>query len=1286
MTGNYTWHMNISHFWRSLGLFLLLTLLGGSAALAQDTNRYTGDTWRLLDLSPVLKAAAEITPAKYPDSDSATVDARSVRLYRPDGTAEAQDETFTKVLTEKGRRDSRTIGLSYMLPYNTVEVTRLEVIKPDGKVEPVDVAANSKESIDDSQMSMNIYDPNSRVLRVNLPKLEVGDVVHSVIRFTTLRSIIPGEYSEVMLFESPAYIRHMSYEVHAPDAKPLKCIRLRDEIKGTVAYTKKPAGETLIHTWEVNNVPRMFDEPNMPPYERVLQRLHVSTLPDWPAVSKWYWELSKAHLDATTPELKQQVADLTAGCTNDLEKVKALFYYVSKKIRYMGLTPEKDRPGFEPHDVCLTFDKKYGVCRDKAALLVAMMRTAGLNAFPVLINVGTKRDAEVPDPFFNHAIAAVELKKGEYVLMDPTDENTRELLPDYDRDQSYLVCRPEGEQILISPIRPATDNLIRITTAGTLSADGTLTAKAQLAFNGVNDNAYRNAFAKMKPDDRRRFFERNLKSALPGARLTALQLTPENMLDMSAALHAEIEFTVDGMIATGSGKAVVSLPWIGNNFGIINFVLDGTGLEKRKYPLKTSIACGLEEKVDIKLAEGFGKAVSLPKCSPVDNNFITYRQRVDVAGGTLQAARDLQLKTVEFSPKEYLELKKILEQVEYDGRKTPVLALAASAVAVSAVNTGVAAPPVDSNAQIIESRKELIVQDAHTAVYRVKYSKRILTYPGKKREAEIKIDFNPACQEAKLIRGVVIAPNGQRQEIAPGEINVMDVGWTASAKRYTGGKILVANLPGVEIGSTIEVEFEIAMKGKPFIAGYEAFQLPDALDWKEFQMTVPENLAVQKYVSGPTSIVQSATAISNDRRLFSWSAQDVKAIPAEAQVPPDWAYLGGVGYFIGDASAYWSELNRMLLDRAQPGSKVAEQARQLTASAKSKREAVTAIRDFIVKSIRLAGPSFTELPLTELSPAATTLTDGYGHLADRAILFHAMLKAAGFEPEFVLASGLPPIAGITNVTAQLPLPQNFDQPLVRVTVDGVMIYLNDTDEYAQLGSTAHADRLAVNPATQQFEIVRPAKDAETKVDTAYSLALDNDGKARITIRSQFYGLNFAAKKKFFAELPPEEKNRYFQEAVAGVAQGARPVGGLTAKFDTYPGIEEFTVELDHFAVVDGKNLYFDLPFTPGLLGPGADRRTLPLFVAGSVDNTIRADIALPSRFKHLVIAPEAGRLSLPDDAGGAVVTRTNKDGRFSISYELDALPAIIPAEDYPSVLKVESSLGKKSARVFLLEK
>jgi len=98
------------------------------------------------------------------------------------------------------------------------------------------------------------------------------------------------------------------------------------------------------------------------------------------------------------------------------------------------------------------------------------------------------------------------------------------------------------------------------------------------------------------------------------------------------------------------------------------------------------------------------------------------------------------------------------------------------------------------------------VQDEHTGVLRVKNRILVLSYNGKKEFSELKIPFNPACEDAHLEHGTVVSPTGARREIAEGEIHVMDAGWNASARRYTGGKLLVANFPGVEIGSTIEME------------------------------------------------------------------------------------------------------------------------------------------------------------------------------------------------------------------------------------------------------------------------------------------------------------------------------------------------------------------------------------------------------------------------------------------------------------------------------------------------
>src|SRR6266850_2141074 len=538
-----------------------------SSGFAGEEAKYAGEKWAFMDVKKAMAAAADITVTKHPDSDDATVDKKMVREYRSDGTGECQDEAFTKVLTEKGKRGNRTLSLYFMMPYTTAEIVKVEVIKPDGKAAAVDITANSKEMIDDSQMGMNIYDPNSKILKLNIPQVEVSDVVHSITRTTMHRSIIPGEFAEQNVFEGSGYIRHMSYEVFAPKDKPLKRIFRRDEVPGTVKYAKQSDKKGVIHRWEVNNVPRMFDEPSMPSYEVVLQRLFISTTPDWQAVSKWYWNVCHPHLEATTPEMKKTVEELIKNAKGDKEKIEAVFYHVAQKIRYMGLTPEKDRPGYEPHDVKLTFENKYGVCRDKAALLVAMLRTAGLKSYPVLVSVGSKKDPDVPEPFFNHAIVGVELKKGEIVLMDPTAENTKDLLPSYECDQSYLVCRPEGDNIRTSPIIPPEQNMMRVKTTATLTAAGGIEGRSELSFEGINDTEYREMFSRMKVDDKRRFFERNLKRTMPGARLKSLKLLPEDMTDVTSTVRAELEFSAEGMIASGEGKAVVTLPWIGKGMG-----------------------------------------------------------------------------------------------------------------------------------------------------------------------------------------------------------------------------------------------------------------------------------------------------------------------------------------------------------------------------------------------------------------------------------------------------------------------------------------------------------------------------------------------------------------------------------------------------------------------------------------------------------------------------------------------------------------------------------------------
>ena len=255
-----------------------------------------------------------------------------------------------------------------------------------------------------------------------------------------------------------------------------------------------------------------------------------------------------------------------------------------------------------------------------------------------------------------------------------------------------------------------------------------------------------------------------------------------------------------------------------------------------------------------------------------------------------------------------------------------------------------------------------------------------------------------------------------------------------------------------------------------------------------------------------------------------------------------------------------------------------------------------------------------------------------------------------------------------------------------MTVDGATYYLNDTDQYAKLGSTSHDGGLGLVLPGQACEVIHAAPGCGSRVETDYTLEPDDTGRTRVSVTRHYYGADYNEKNRYFSELPPEERRRHFQETVSGLAQGARAVGDLTTRFDTYPGLEQFTADVDNYSVLDGNYFYFDLPFTPSLFPAGADRRTLPLFISHRSDSTVRTAIKLPAGFRHVVMAPGSGTLDAPDGSGEAEITSTDSAGNWAITYQLNTAPAISPPPDYGALLKVESDLGRKSAKAFLLEK
>ena len=1268
----------LSVWWVAL---VLSAGLVASPAFAQEAPNAAPEAAKpaLMDRAAEVAAATEVTKDKYPDADDVLVDDFVCVRYEADGTSVTFDETWTKALTDKGRRDNEHMSLDFDEAYSKVALDLLEVIKPDGQATPVDIAAQSRVTTESGQMGENIYDPNRKVLEVGIPGLAVGDIVHYRAIHTTFKARVPKTWSDWTELESTSPIRHFIYEVSGPKDLPLLSIALKDEVPGTVTFSKSEQDGRILYRWVAHDVPRMYEEPKMPPVYTCVQRLLVSTIADWRDISRWYWTLSLPHY-TPTDGMKATVAELTQGLTDRRKKIEALFKFVSQKVRYMGLTLEKESPGYEPHDVRITFDNKYGVCRDKAALLVEMLRLAEIEAFPVLIEVGPKKDADVPQPYFNHAIVAAREPDGSYLLMDPTDENTRELLPAYLSDDSYLVATPEGETLKTTPITPATENLMRIETTGRVNAAGDLTAESVLHFDGINDNAYRDYFSHLPPEERRVFFEGLVRRAATGARLTRFELTPADLQDTAAPLIARLWFEARGLPITNGQTLLLPLPGIGARVGMVNFILGGVGLEKRKYPLVTDFACGMEETLTLQ-ADDLGTTLALPAYDAVENDAVSFSESLARDGNTLTRKEKFLLKGVEFTPAQYATLKAALRTMEFDDRQKAIFAALQ--------------PPAD--AEVLSDQIEYALTDSRSWTETRAVRMKVLTYAGKKKNSEVKLGYNPVWEELTVESATVTNPDGSVKAIKPEEQNLMDAEWAGSAPRYPAAKTLVVSLPGVEVGSVIEYKVKRVCKDRPFFAARVPFRGTDPVRSRTLSVTVPAGVALEVQPRFEEAL-QAKSATLEGAARYEWSAADQRGVKSEILLPPSWAYLPTVCLSTGDWKSYGAQVQTRLNEAASGQKEAPHRAKELIRGAADDAARVAAIRNFVARQIRLAGPGLDELPLSAVTPADRTLKEGYGNGADRAVLLHAMLRAAGFRPAFVLASSVVAVAHMTPPLDGAPSPSDFNAVLVRVRLDGRDVYLNDTNEYAALGATAHDGQYGLGLDAGKLFILRARPDMRDRSDVDFDVTVQANGDAVIRKRTNYYGSGYAEARKQFAEMVPEERRRYFQEAVAGISQAAVAEGDLETAFDSYPGVEQFTVRVPRYAIRAGAYLYFTMPASlQDLFGYRSETRDNPIYWPGPRLIAIRTTLALPPEFATLALQPAEVEWKAPQDAGEVRILphrrneSTSAEGgqagvngaSWVIEQTVNLCPALIPATDYDGLLSIQRRLNHPSARTIL---
>jgi len=328
----------------------------------------------------------------------------------------------------------------------------------------------------DSSLSM-YYDARTRQLRFS--SLEQGDVVEIEYSISpNLRSSPYGKYfGELVFFAGPAETQLKRYVLIAPATETIYSHAEKVEPPAVLAREGKK-----IFVWESRQVPALLRETRAPGMTELVPYVHVSTFSDWQQLGAWYAGLVRPQF-ALDQTLQSELSALLQGKHNDREKIAAIQEFVLRSTHYVA--QEFGIYSYKPYPVAQTYARRFGDCKDKASLMIALLRAAGIEAQLALVrtrSLGAIAATPASIAVFDHAIVYVP----KYDLwLDGTAEYAVRELPLEDQGALALTVGLDGTaQLRHTPMSRAADNYTRHVIEARLTNDGMVRFTGSTAARG----------------------------------------------------------------------------------------------------------------------------------------------------------------------------------------------------------------------------------------------------------------------------------------------------------------------------------------------------------------------------------------------------------------------------------------------------------------------------------------------------------------------------------------------------------------------------------------------------------------------------------------------------------------------------------------------------------------------------------------------------------------------------------------------------------------------------------
>ncbi len=433
-----------------------------------------------------------------------------------------------------------------------------------------------------------------------------------------------------------------------------------------------------IYSWQLGEIDEYEYEPNAPTFKKIIPHIipiiksykidgkTINLLNDTADLYKWYYSLVKdVNKEESDEQLVAVVNDLIADKDNDVEKVRAIYYWTQKNIKYIAF--EYALGGFIPREANSVFKKKYGDCKDNSSILYKMLEIAGLKGS--LTWIGTRSIPysynEVPTPIVdNHMILSYQNGNDTYFL-DATGRFTPlEVAPSFIQGKEALIAVNENEYILKTvPVVPAKKNAL--VEVSTIMAEGTkLVGTSKAEISGYQKNDYLYALEDALTEEKiKELYNNSLRKG--NNKFLIDNLKEHNKYAYDKNLIVDYSFSIDNITKVLGDEMYINLNL---NRKLSRFKTK----EDRKYEIEYDYKKYYNYTTNFTVPDGF-KVDYIPDNLSISNDYVSCEISYEPNGNQIKYNHSIELNFLSLNTEQQKEVNTLIKKAEKSYKEIIVL-------------------------------------------------------------------------------------------------------------------------------------------------------------------------------------------------------------------------------------------------------------------------------------------------------------------------------------------------------------------------------------------------------------------------------------------------------------------------------------------------------------------------------------------------------------------------------------------------------------------------------------